>query len=136
MHPMHKVSAVMLAAVLAIAPATGFAAVTASLVNGTKADALPVASMVTMIGTWNDSYLGALDKATSIKVYDTKVLYTGADQQKIASAITTNQAQLDKVRAAIRGNADLAAWFTTNKLDVNRVIGVANPNGTAEIFLN
>ena len=88
-----------------------------------------------MIGRWTAGDLAFLDKATSIKTYDTKTLYPAAEQAQIASAETAKASQLGKFREAIRADAALNGWFTANHIDVNRVIAVADPKGNPEIFL-
>lgn len=142
MNPMHRVSAaVLLAAILAVPGTAAFAATatapadTAKVTMGVKADLVPVGNLVDMIGSWTAGDLAFLDKATSIKTYDTKALYPAADQAKIASAETAKSAQLGKFRDAIRGDSALNAWFTANHIDVNRVVAVADPKGNPEIFL-
>lgn len=138
MKPMHGVSAaVLLAAILAVSGTQAFAATadTARVTVGMKADLAPVASVVGLIGKWSPGDLAALDKATTIKTYDTKTLYPAADQAKIASAETSKAAELGKFRAAIHGDAGLTAWFAANKIDVNRVVAVGNAGGQPEVFL-
>jgi hypothetical protein len=76
------------------------------------------------------------DKAKSIKVFDARMMYEGADLKKLASAETTDAVKIGRIRAAIKGDAGLDAWFTANKLDVNRVVGVSTPKGgTPELIL-
>lgn len=138
MKPMRTVSAaVLLAAILAIPGTTAFAANmdTAKVTVGVKSDLIPVGNLVNMIGSWTAGDLAFLDKATDIKTYDTKTLYPAADQAQIASAETAKSTQLGKFRDAIRADAGLSAWFAANKIDVGRVIAVADPNGKPEIFL-
>jgi hypothetical protein len=137
MIPMRNVSAALLLAVLAINPLTQAMAATpdtAKMVAGMKADAVPAANLEGMIGSWTQGDLNFLDKAASVKVYDTRTIYSGADLQKIASAETAKSAQLGKFRDAIRADAGLKAWFDANKIDVNKVIAVADPNGNPELF--
>lgn len=138
MKPMRTVSAaVLLAAILAIPGTAAFAATmdTAKVTVGMKADLVPVGNLVDMIGSWTAGDLAFLDKATSIKTYDTKTLYPAGEQALIASAETAKASQLGKLRDAIRADAGLTAWFAANKIDVNRVVAVADPRGNAEIFL-
>ena len=138
MKPMHGVSAaVLLAAILAVSGSPAFAATTdtAKVTMGMKTDLVPVGNLVDMIGSWTAGDLAFLDKATTVKTYDTKTLYPAAEQAQIASAETAKSAQLGKFRDAIRGDAALNGWFTANKIDVNRVVAVADPKGNPEIFL-
>ena len=140
MNPMRTVSAaVLLAAILAVPGTAAFAATTpadtAKVTVGVKADLIPVVNLDDMIGIWSAGDLAFLDKATSVKTYDTKTLYPAAEQAQIASAEATKASQLGKFRDAIRGDAALSAWFTANHIDVNRVVAVADPNGNPEIFL-
>ena len=139
MIPMRHVSAaVLLAAILAIPGTTAFAATnadTAKVTVGTKADLVPVGNLVDMIGIWSAGDLAFLDKAASIKTYDTKALYPATEQAQIASAEVAKATQLGKFRDAIRGDAALSAWFAANHIDINRVVAVADPNGSPEIFL-
>lgn len=138
MKPMHGVSAaVLLAAILAVSGSPAFAATTdtAKVTVGMKADLVPVGKLVDMIGSWTAGDLAQLDKAATIKTYDTRTLYPAADQAQIASAELSKSAQLGKFRAAIREDAALDAWFSANKIDVNRVVAVADPRGNPEIFL-
>jgi len=125
------IAALSAPAMAATAPAVG-----ASLAAATQADAVPVSTLTGMVGTWSAADLSMFDKAKSIKVLDTRKLYQDADLQKIASAETGKTADIDKIRAAIKGDAGLNAWFTANKLDVNRVIAVSVPtSGMPEIVL-
>lgn len=136
MIPMRNVSAALLLALIAINPlAQAMAATdTAKVVTGMKAEAVPAANLTGMIGSWTQGDLNFLDKATSVKVFDTRTVYQGADLQKIASAETAKSAQLGKFHDAIRSDAALKAWFDANKIDVNKVIAVADPNGNPELF--
>jgi hypothetical protein len=126
-------SALILAAMVSVAPA--LANDSAKVVSGMKTDAVPVANLVSMIGEWTAGDLAFLDKATSVKVYDTKQIYPAADLTKIASAETGKNAELTKFRTAIQGDAGLMGWFKTNNIDINRVVAVADPKGNPEIFL-
>lgn len=126
-------AALVLAAMVSVAPA--LANDSAKVVSAAKADALPVANLVSMIGEWTAGDLAFLDRATSVKVFDTRTLYQPADLTKIASAETGRNAELTKFRAAIQGDAGLTGWFNTNKIDINRVVAVADPHGNPEIFL-
>ena len=126
-------AALILAALVSVAPA--LASDSAKVVSAAKADALPVANLVDMIGEWTSGDLAFLDKATSVKVFDTRQLYQPADLTKIASAETGKNAELTKFRAAIQGDPGLMGWFKTNQIDVNRVVAVADPRGNPEIFL-
>lgn len=138
MNPMRNVSAaVLLAAILAVPGTAAFAATadTAKVTMGVKTEIVPVANLVDMIGSWTAGDLAFLDKATSIKTFDTKALYPAADQAKIASAETAKASQLGKFRDAIRADSALNAWFSANHIDVNRVVAVADPKGNPEIFL-
>lgn len=124
-------------AIVALMSAPAFAATNdaATVTNAMKADALPIASVTSMIGKWSSADLSFLDKATAIKVFDTKTLYSAGDQQKIATAETAGKADLTKLRAAISADAGLAGWFKAHNLDVNRVIAVSDPSGNAQVFL-
>ena len=140
MNPMHKVSAAVLLAAIIAAPASGAFAATApadkaKVTMGAKTEIVPVTNLVDMIGSWTNGDLNFLDKAASIKTFDTKALYPTADQSKIASAETAKSAQLGKFRDAIRADSALSGWFTANHIDVNRVVAVADPHGNPEIFL-
>ena len=137
MNPMHPVSAaVLLAAMLAI-PSAAFAATTdtAKVTMAAKTEIVPVASLVDMIGKGTKSDLAFLDTAKSVKTFDTRTLYPAMDLGKIASAEASKASELGTFRDAIHADAALSAWFTTNKIDVNRVIAVADPQGNPEIFL-
>lgn len=127
--------ALVLAALVSTAPAMALASDSATVVSAAKADALPVSNLVSMIGEWTAGDLAFLDKATSVKVFDTKQLYQPADLTKIASAETSKNADLTKFRAAIQGDAGLTGWFKTHNIDINRVVAVADPQGNPEIFL-
>lgn len=132
-------SAVLLAALVAMSGSTAFAATAmadaAKVTMGTKTDLLAADTLASMVGSWTNGDLVFLDKAASIKVYDTKSLYPAAEQAQIASAETAKSAQLGKFRDAIRADGGLSGWFTSNKIDVNRVTAVADPRGNPEIFL-
>jgi hypothetical protein len=134
---MRNVSTALMVVAIALAPlapAMAATADTAKVVTGMKTEAAPVASLVGMVGHWTPTDLGHLDKAASVKVFDTRTIYPAADLQKIASAETSKAADLTKLRDAIRADSGLKAWFDANKIDVNKVIAVGDPNGTPEIF--
>ncbi len=128
-------TAIVLAALSVGATLPAMAATGATVVTAVKTDAVPVASVIGMVGSWKPGDLAMLDKATSVKVFDTKSLYQGADLTKIASAETAKSADLTKFRDAIRGDAALKAWFDGHAIDINRVIAVSDPSGTPEVFL-
>lgn len=130
-------AAVALVALLsAPAMAATAPAITATLSNAGKADMVPVARLTHVFGVWRSADLRMFDKAKSIKVFDAKMLYQGADLKKLASAETADAVKIGRIRAAIKGDAGLNAWFTANKLDVNRVVGVSTPKGgTPELIL-
>jgi hypothetical protein len=125
--------ALVLAALVSVAPA--LANDSAKVVSAAKRDVLPVRNLVDMVGEWTAGDLAFLDKATSVKVFDTRKLYQPADLTKIASAETGKNAELTKFRTAIQGDAGLTGWFKTNKIDISRVVAVADPHGNPEIFL-
>lgn len=137
MIPMRNVSAALLLAVIAFNPLAQAMAATADsakVVVGMKSEAVPASNLTGMIGSWTQGDLNFLDKASSVKVFDTRSVYSGADLQKIASAEMAKSTQLGKFRDAIRADAGLKAWFDANKIDVNKVIAVADPNGKPELF--
>ena len=134
MHLTSKACAILAIALVATAPALA-ATDTAVVTNALKSDAMPVARVTAMVGEWSAADLSFLDKASAIKVFDTKVLYQSADQKKIASAETGKSADLTRMRAAIKADTSLNGWFTAHKIDVSRVIAVADPNGSPQIFL-
>lgn len=138
MNTMRSVTtAVLLSAIFAVPASAVFAATadTAQVTVGTKTDLVPASNLVDMIGSWTEGDLAFLDKASTVKTYDTKTLYSPADQAKIASAESAKSAQLDKFRQAIKADSGLDSWFKANNVDVSRVIAVADPNGNPEIFL-
>ena len=137
MIPMRNVSAALLLALIATNPlAQAMAASdTAKVVTGMKSEAVPAANLTGMIGSWTQGDLNVLDKASTVKVFDTRTVYQGADLQKIASAETSKSTQLGKFRDALRADAALKAWFDTNKIDINKVIAVGDPNGNPELFI-
>ena len=134
MHLTSKAYAILAIAMAATAPALA-AADAAVVTNALKADAMPVADVTAMVGQWSAADLSFLDKASTIKVFDTRTLYPAGDQKKIASAETSQSADLTKLRAAIKADMGLNAWFTAHSIDVSRVIAVADPNGNPQIFL-
>ena len=134
---MRKVSAAILIAASSVLAAGGAfaAAPTAAVTMGSKTDIPAFAVLHPMIGKWAPADLSALNTAKSIKVYDTKSLYTSADAQQVATAETASNTQVMGLRSAINANADLKAWFATQKIDVSRVIGLENQNGNVSVFL-
>jgi len=134
MHITSKAYAILAIALVASAPALAATDV-AVVTNALKADAMPVATVAAMVGRWSAADLSFLDKAPTIKVFDTRTLYQPVDQKKIASAETGQSAELTRLRAAIKADAGLNGWFTAHKIDVSRVIAVADPKGSPEIFL-
>ena len=131
MHFTPKTYAILALVMLATSPslAATAPAVAATLVTAAKADVMPVDKLTGMVGVWSSADFGLFAKAKSIKVLDTKMLYSADDLKKIASAATGKAPEVTKIRAAIKGDASLDAWFTTNKLDLNRVIAVSVPTG-------
>ena len=134
---MRKLSAAVLIAASSLVAAGGAfaAAPTAAVTMGTKTDVPAFAVLHPMIGKWAPTDLTALDTAKSIKVFDTKSLYSASDAQQVASAETASNANIAKLRDAINADADLKAWFAKEKIDVNRVIGLENQNGNVSVFL-
>ena len=133
--PLKATTALVLVALLA-APAFAATVDPAKEVNAVKTDVLmPVGSLTPMIGEWSAGDLNFLDKAASIKVFDTKTLYSPADLQKIASAETSQTKQLGSFRDAIRADAGLAGWFKAHNIDINRVVAVSDPDGNPQVFL-
>jgi hypothetical protein len=134
---MRKVSAAVLIAASSLIAVGGAlaAAPTAAVTMGTKTDVPAFAVLHPMIGKWAPADLIALDTAKSIKVFDTKSLYSTADAQQVATAESSANANITSLRAAINANADLKAWFAAQKIDVNRVIGLKNQNGNVSVFL-
>lgn len=132
--PLKATAALVLTALLA-APAFAATVDPAKEVNAVKADAVPVGTLTPMIGEWSAGDLNFLDKAASIKVFDTKTLYSPADLQKIASAETSQMKQLGRFRDAIRADAGLAGWFKAHNIDINRVVAVSDPDGNPQVYL-
>lgn len=118
----------------AAAPAAATVADNAKVIDETKAT-VPIGTLVKMIGEWKKDDLAYLDKAKSIEIFDTKTLYHPADLKKIASAESSKSADLNKIRDAIKGDTGLMNWLDTNKIDLTRVVAVADPKGHAELFL-
>lgn len=135
MHTSLKASSALVLAALMGAPAFAATNDAAIVTNAMKTDALPIASVTAMVGKWSSADLSFLDKATAIKVFDTKALYDAADQKKIASAEAARNADLTKLHAAIAADAGLSTWFRAHNLDVNRVIAVGDPSGNPQVFL-
>lgn len=134
MHLTSKAYAVLAIALAATVPA--FAATDQAMMrNALKTDAMPVARVTGMVGKWSTADLSFLDKATAIKVYDTRSLYQPADLKKIASAETAKATDLTRLRADIKGDTGLDGWFNAHQIDVSRVIAVADPKGGPQIFL-
>jgi hypothetical protein len=132
--PLKTTASLILVAMLA-APAFAATNDSATVVNAVQTDAVPISTLTPIIGNWAAADLSFLDKASSIKVFDTKSLYNAADLKLIASAETNRSMQLNDMRKAILGDAALAAWFKAHQIDVNRVVAVNDPSGNAQIFL-
>lgn len=134
---MRKVSAAILIAASSLVAAGGAlaAAPTAAVTMGTKTDVPAFATLHPMIGKWARADIAALGAAKSIKVYDTKTLYSASDAQQVASAETSANTNVMALRSAINANADLKAWFAAQKIDVSRVVGLENQNGNVSVFL-
>jgi hypothetical protein len=138
MNPMRNVSVAVLVAALSALPMTGAFAATAPVATvtmGQKTDIPPAASVKPMIGKWTQADISALDTAKSVKVFDTKTLYSAPDLTLVATAETAGSANIKKFHDAINADTGLKAWFAKNKIDVNRVVGLSNSNGQVEIFL-
>lgn len=138
MNPMRKVSVAVLVAALSAFPVAGVLAATAPVATvtmGQKTDIVPASALKPKIGMWTQADISALGTAKSVKVYDTKSLYSTADQQLVASAETSNKANLEKFQDTINADSGLRAWFQKNKIDVNRVVGLSSHAGEVDIFL-
>lgn len=130
------IATVTLVALLSAPAMAATAPLSATMAKAEKTDVMPVAQLTSMIGVWTANDLSMLDKAKSIKVLDTKTMYKDADLKQIASVESSKKADIDKIRAALKGDAALDAWLTKNKVDLNRVVAVSAPaNGTPEIVL-
>lgn len=132
--PLRNVSAALVIAASALVTDGALAAAPAPTM-GTKTDVPAFAVLHSMIGHWAAADLTAFATARSVKVYDTKSLYSIADQQQVASAESASTSTITGLRTAINGNADLKSWFAAQKIDVNRVIGLENQNGNVSVFL-
>jgi hypothetical protein len=134
---MRKISAaVLIAASSLVAAGSALAAApTATVTMGTKTDVPAFAVLHPMIGKWAPADLSAFNTAKSIKVYDTKSLYSASEAAQVATAETSANSTISSLRTAINANADLKTWFATQKIDVNRVIGLENQNGNVSVFL-
>jgi hypothetical protein len=150
MKPMLKVSAAVLLAVISAMPAmaaskpapaaamTTAAAVTkpvaattpmaatdaATVTVGAKAGALPFANLLKLVGKYTKGDLNALDHAKTVWTYDTKTVYTPADQTKLTAAATSSKAKIDVFHSAISKDTGLSAWFAKNNIDVSSVVAV------------
>ena len=133
---MRKISAALLIAASSLVAGGALAAApTAAVTMGTKTDVPAFATLHPMIGKWAPADLTAFNTAKSIKVYDTKSLYSTSDASQVASAESSANTNVMALRTAINANADLKAWFAAQKIDVNRVIGLENQNGNVSVFL-
>jgi hypothetical protein len=133
-----KAATALALATLLSAPALAATApaITADLSNAAKADMVPIAKLTHIIGVWRSADLKMFDKAKSIKVFDAKMLYQGADLKKLASVESREATRISHIRSAIKGDAGLDAWFTANHVDINRIIAVSTPKGgTPEVIL-
>lgn len=134
---MRKVSAAILVAASSLFAAGGAlaAAPTATVTMGTKTDVPAFATLHPMIGNWTPADIVALGTAKAVKIYDTKALYSASDASQVKSAEASANTKVMGLRTAINANADLKAWFATQKIDVNRVVGLENMNGNVSVFL-
>jgi hypothetical protein len=132
MNLMLKVSAAVLIAAMSALPA--LAAVNATVVMGTKADIVPVATLDPMIGKWGQPELDALSKATSVTVFDANKLYTANDIKLLGAADTAASVNLTKLRSTIDADAALKAWFDKNKIDVSHVIAITDANNKVDVY--
>jgi len=134
MNPMLKVSAAVLIAAMSAVPVLA-AVDTATVVMGTKADIVPVTSLDKIIGNWSKADLNALNKASTITVFDTKALYSPADIKLVGEADSKDAAKLMELRAALGQDASLKAWFVKNDIDMSRVIAVTDTHNKVDLFL-
>ena len=132
MNPMLKVSAAVLIAAMSALPA--LAAVNATVVMGTKADIVPVATLDTMVGKWGKPQLDALGEAKTVTVFDTNKLYDAASIKLLGAADMAATADLTKLRTAIDADAALKAWFAKNKIDVTHVIAITDTGGKVDVY--
>jgi hypothetical protein len=96
----------------------------ATVTAGAKAGAMPFPSLVKLVGKYTKGELTALNSAKTVWTYDTKAVYTAADQAKLTAAATTNKAKIDVFHSAISKDTGLSAWFAKNNIDVNSVVAV------------
>lgn len=132
MNPMLKVSAAALIAAMSALPA--LASASATVVTGAKADIVPIASLDGMIGKWGPVELDALNKASTVTLFDANKLYDAADVKLLAAADTADMAALTKARGILSADDQLKAWFDKNKIDVNHVVAIDEVAGKVNIY--
>jgi curli biogenesis system outer membrane secretion channel CsgG len=96
----------------------------AAVSAGTKTSALKVANLLKLVGKYTKGDLRALNTAKTVWTYDTKTIYTPADQTKLTAAATTDKSKIDVFHTAINNDAGLKAWFDKHSIDVNSVVAV------------
>ncbi|MEQ1769608.1 MAG: hypothetical protein ABL879_07180 [Devosia sp.] len=134
MKPMLKVSAAVLIAAMSVAPALA-AIDSASLVVGTKANVVPAMTLDGVIGKWTPQQLTALNGASTVTVFDTKLLYDTTQLKLVSANQTKMMADITQIHQAIDNDAALKAWFVKNKVDVDRVIAVTDTGGKVDVYL-
>ena len=134
MNPMLKVSAAVLIAAMSALPVLAATTDVASVVMGTKAGIVPIATLDEMAGKWGKPELDALGKAWSVTLFDANKLYSAADVKLLGAADTSDMTALTKARASISGDAQLKAWFDKNKIDIDHVVAISDTAGKVSIY--
>ncbi|HEV7718636.1 MAG TPA: hypothetical protein VGO70_06645 [Arsenicitalea sp.] len=96
----------------------------ASVSAGTKTSALSATNLLKLVGKYTKGDLRALNNAKTVWTYDTKTIYTPADQAKLTTSATAAQSKIDVFHTAINNDAGLKAWFGKHSIDVNSVVAV------------
>jgi len=134
MNPMLKVSAAVLIAAMSAIPVLA-AVDSAAVTMGTATSIAPASSIDDLVGKWTMKDLDALNAAKSVTVFDTKNLYGATDIDMISDADTRALGDLQKLHAALNGNAALKAWFAKNKINPDLVVTITDVNGAVDLYL-
>lgn len=97
---------------------------TATVSAGTKTSALSATNLLKLVGKYTKGDLRALNTAKTVWTYDTKTIYTPADQAKLSTSATAAQSKIDVFHTAVNSDAGLKAWFGKHNIDVNSVVAV------------
>lgn len=111
------------------------AAMAAKVTTAQQLDAVPIGQMVDLLGQGADIAPSAWSQADAVTVFDGKTLYNAEDQKRIESAEASQVLAIDRLQKSIRDDKQLADWFSTNHIAVDRVVALQQQDGKLDVYL-